>query len=94
MSNMLFLYVYIIHDAYMYSSLYTCNCTLLYSSFFSENKKKINLKQKVSETTEECKRLKLRLHCARVEVDKTYKITLGGARTCSVVNIHVQLFVL
>ena len=23
---------------YMYSSLYTCNCTVLYSSFFSENK--------------------------------------------------------
>ena len=24
--------------AHMHSSLYTCNCTLLYSSFFSENK--------------------------------------------------------
>ena len=23
---------------YMYSSLYTCNCTVLYFSFFSENK--------------------------------------------------------
>ena len=70
----------------------TVLCYILAS--FQKIKKKINLKQKVSETTEECKRLKLRLHCAKVEVDKTYKITLGGARTCSVVNIHVQLFVL
>ena len=28
--------------AYMYSSLYTCNCTVLYSSFFSE-KKNVNV---------------------------------------------------
>ena len=70
----------------------TVLCYILAS--FQKIKKNINLKQKVSETNEECKRLKLRLHCARVEVDRTYKITLGGARTCSVVNIHVQLFVL
>ena len=70
----------------------TVLCYILAS--FHKIKKNINLKQKVSETTEECRMLKLRLHCARVEVDKTYKITLGGARTCSVVNIHVQLFVL
>ena len=36
----------------------------------------INLKEKVNEATEESKRLKLRLCCARVEVDKTYKVTL------------------
>ena len=43
MSNMLFLYVYIIHHTYMYSSLYTCNCTVLGSSFFSENKQMLML---------------------------------------------------
>ena len=54
----------------------------------------INLKEKVSEATEECKKLKLRLRCARVEVDKRYKVTLGGAQTCSVANIQAQLCVL
>ena len=54
----------------------------------------INLKEKVSEATEEGKRLKLRLRCARVEVDKRYRVTLGGAQTCSVVNIQAQLCVL
>ena len=29
--------------AYMHSSLYTCNCIVLYSSFFSENKKNVNV---------------------------------------------------
>ena len=29
-----------------------------------------------------------------MEVDKTYKVTLGGAQTCSVANIQVQLCVL
>ena len=37
---------------------------------------------------------KFKLRCARVEVDKIYKVTLGGAQTCSVVNIQVQLCVL
>ena len=54
----------------------------------------INLKHKVSEATQDGKSLKLRLHCARVEVDKTCKITLGGAQTCSVANIQAQLCVL
>ena len=30
---------------------------------------------------------KLRSHCMRVEVDKRYKITSGGARTCAAANI-------
>ena len=34
--------------AYMYSSLYTCNCTVLYSSFYSENK---NVNVSVNVTT-------------------------------------------
>ena len=54
----------------------------------------IDLKEKVSETTEEGKRLKLRLHCARLEIDKTYKVTLGWAQTCSVANNEAQLCVL
>ena len=54
----------------------------------------INLKDKVSEETEEGERVKLRLCCARVEVDKRYKVTSGGAQTCSsVVNIQAQLCV-
>ena len=40
----------------------------------------INLKEKVSEATEEGKRLKVRLGCARLELVKTYKVTLDGAR--------------
>ena len=36
----------------------------------------INLKEKVSEATEEGERVKLRLCYARVEVDKRYKVTL------------------
>ena len=54
----------------------------------------INIKEKVSEATEEGKRLKLRLHCARVEADKTYKITLGWTQTCLIANIQAQLCVL
>ena len=54
----------------------------------------INLKEKVSEATEEGKRLKLNKRCARAEVDKTCKVTLGGAQTCSVANIQAQLCVL
>ena len=55
----------------------------------------INLKGKVSEATEEGKRLKVRLGCARLELVKTYKVTLDGARvkipTCPVANIQAQL---
>ena len=40
----------------------------------------INLKEKVSQATEKGKMLKLRLHCARVEVDKRYKVTSSGAQ--------------
>ena len=54
----------------------------------------INLKNMVSEATEECKMLELRLCCARLEADKRYKLTLGGAQTCSVANIQIQLCVL
>ena len=38
--------------------------------------------------------LKLRLRCARVKVDKRYKVTSGGPQTCSVANIRAQLCVL
>ena len=48
----------------------------------------INLKEKVSEATEDIKRLLLRLRCSRMEVDKIYKLTLGGAQTYSVANIQ------
>ena len=34
----------------------------------------ITLKEEVSQATEEGKMLKLRLHCARVEVDKRHKV--------------------
>ena len=51
----------------------------------------INLKEKVSEATEEGERVKLRFCCARIEVDKKYKVTLGGVKTCSVANIQAQL---
>ena len=54
----------------------------------------INLKEKVNEATGEGKSLKLRFRCARVEVDKTYKVILGGDQTCSVANIQAELFVL
>ena len=59
----------------------------------------IHLREKVSEATEERKRSKLRLRCARVKVarvlvDKRYKITLGRTETCSVANIQAQLCVL
>ena len=54
----------------------------------------INLKEKVSESTEEGKMLKLRLHYARVEVDKRYQVTSGGALSCSVANIQTRLCVL
>ena len=37
----------------------------------------INLKEEVSEATEEGKQLKLRLGCAKVEVDKRYNISSG-----------------
>ena len=47
----------------------------------------INLKGQVSEATEEAKRLKVRLGCARLELVKTYKVTLDGAR----VKIPAQL---
>ena len=47
----------------------------------------INLKEKVSEATEKGKRLKVRLGCARLELVKTYKVTLDGAR----VKIPAQL---
>ena len=32
------MYILFTMHAYMYSSLYTYNCTVLYSTFFSENK--------------------------------------------------------
>ena len=51
----------------------------------------INLKEKVSEATEEGERVKLRFCCARMEVDKRYKVTLGGVQTCSVAKIQAQL---
>ena len=51
----------------------------------------INLKEKVSEATDGGKRSKLNKRCARVEVDKSYKVTLGGAQTCSVAKIQAQL---
>ena len=54
----------------------------------------ISLKGKVSEASEEHKRLKLRLRCARVEVYKAYKFILGGAQTCSVAKIQAQICVL
>ena len=54
----------------------------------------ISLKEKVSEATEEGKRLKLRLRCARLKLDKTYKVTLGEAQTLSVATIQSQLCVL
>ena len=54
----------------------------------------INLKQEASQAAEEDKMLKLRLHCARVEVDKRHKFTSSGAQTCSVANIHAQIRVL
>ena len=54
----------------------------------------INLKEKVSKATEKGKMLKLRLHCARVEVDTRYKVASSGAQTCSVANIHTQVCVL
>ena len=54
----------------------------------------INLKEKVSEATEEGKRLKLKQRCARVEVDKTCKVTLAGTQNCSAANIQAQLCVL
>ena len=36
----------------------------------------INLKEEVSQATEEGKMLKLRLHCTRVEVDKRHKVRI------------------
>ena len=54
----------------------------------------INLKEKVNEGTKKGKRLKLRLRSARVEIDKTYKVTVGGAQTFSVASIQAQLCVL
>ena len=54
----------------------------------------INLKEKVSQATEKDKMLKLRLHFARVEVDKRYKVTSSGAQTCSVANIYTQVCVI
>ena len=54
----------------------------------------INRKEKVSEAMGEGKRLKLRLCCARVEVDKKFTVNLGGAQTCSVAKIQAQLCVL
>ena len=53
-----------------------------------------NLKEKVSEATEERKMSKLTLNCARVEVDKRYKVTSSETQTCSVANIHTQFCVL
>ena len=53
----------------------------------------IKLKKKESEATEEPKKLKVRLTCTRVEVDKTYKVTLGEAQTSSVPNIQAQVCV-
>ena len=47
----------------------------------------INLEEKVIEVTEEGKMSKLRLRCASLEIDKRYKVTSGGAQTCSVTNI-------
>ena len=51
----------------------------------------IIFKEKLSEATEEGKRLKLRL-C--LEVDKACKVTLGGTQSCSVASILAQLCVL
>ena len=43
----------------------------------------ITLKEEVSQATEEGKMLKLRLHCARVEVDKRHKVrTVLGLFLC------------
>ena len=54
----------------------------------------ISLKEKVSQASEKGKMLKLRLHCARVEVDRRYKVTSSGAQNCSVDNIQSQVCVL
>ena len=54
----------------------------------------INLEEKVGQANKKGKMLKLRLHCARVEVDKRYKVTSSGAQTCPVANIHTQVCVL
>ena len=48
----------------------------------------------VGEATDKGKMLKLRWHCARVEVDKRYKVTSGGARTCPSANDQAQICVL
>ena len=37
---------------------------------------------------------KLRLHCARVEVDERYKVISGGARTCLAASNQAQVCVL
>ena len=47
MSNMLFLYVYIIHHAYMYSSLYTCNCTVLFLASCQKINVNVNVKDMI-----------------------------------------------
>ena len=49
----------------------------------------INLKEDVSQATEEGKMLKLRLHCARVEVDKRHKVRT--ARIALVPGLLAQL---
>ena len=54
----------------------------------------INLKEEVSQATEEGKMLKSRLHCARVEVHKRHKVTSSGTQTSSVANIQTQVCVL
>ena len=60
----------------------------------------INRKEKVSEVTEEGERVKLKLCCARVEVDKRYKVTIrwgsdllscqsSGTTLCSLMSLLV-----
>ena len=48
-------------------------------NFISQCFKICSFKEKVSEVNDEGKMLKLRLRCARVEVDKVYRLTSGGS---------------
>ena len=52
----------------------------------------IDLKEKVSQATEKGKMLTLRLHCARVEVDKRYKVTSSGLHNLTSSATEVPTF--
>ena len=50
----------------------------------------INFQEKVSEVTEKGNILKSKLCYASVEIDKRYKVTSGGAETCSFATFKIK----